>query len=430
MRIAIVSANRGKVGGVETYLETAIGGISAAGHQVGFLCEVYASDTRQSIQMPADAPVWCTSAIGSQPALQAMREWRPDLIYAHGLSDPMLEAETQRIAPAAFFAHDYYGACISGEKTTRFPHSRPCGRRFGWPCVLHFYPHRCGGLNPLTMWSDFQRQSRRLQLMRNYRMTITASEHMRSEYLRQGFPPETVRTILPPATTPERNGSLEQRELPEVNPAPGQTPAWRLLYVGRMEALKGAGLLLEALPRVASRLGVPIRLTLASDGRERAKLETKAAGLCSRVSRLEISFTGWLEHENLVAAYRDSDLLVMPSVWPEPFGRVGIEAGMYSLPVAAFAVGGIPEWLKEGVNGHLAPGDAPTPAGLAAAIADCLSDRQKYDRLRIGALTVARQFTLANHMRQLLRVFELVAKPLLNSELARPERVAAADANT
>ncbi len=410
MRIAIVNANCRKVGGVETYLEAAIRGISAAGHEAAFFCEVNGSG-RQPIQMPADSPVWCASEIGPKPALQALRAWRPDLIYAHGLSDPALEAETQRIAPAAFFAHGYYGACISGEKTTRLPHSEPCGRRFGWPCVLHFYPHRCGGLNPLTMWSDFQRQSRRLQLMRNYRVTITASEHMRSEYLRQGFPPETVRTIPLPVTTPERSGSPQERALPEVNPALGQTSPWRLLFVGRMESLKGASLLLEVLPRVASLLGVPIRLTLAGDGRERAKLEAKAIELRSHASRLEISFTGWLEHENLVAAYRDSDLLVMPSLWPEPFGLVGIEAGMFSLPVAAFAVGGIPEWLKEGVNGHLAPGDAPAPEGLATAIADCLRDRQEYDRLRSGALTVAKQFTLANHMRQLLRVFETVVAP-------------------
>ena len=52
-----------------------------------------------------------------------------------------------------------------------------------------------------------------------------------------------------------------------------------------------------------------------------------------------------------------SDLLVVPSVWPEPFGSVGPAAAQHGIPAAAFAVGGIPQWLHEGVNGHLADGN-------------------------------------------------------------------------
>lgn len=94
---------------------------------------------------------------------------------------------------------------------------------------------------------------------------------------------------------------------------------------------------------------------------------------------------------------------------------------MYSIPVAAFAVGGIPEWLKEGVNGHLAPGEAPTPENLATAIAGCLRDRQEYERLRLGARSVARQFTLASHIRQLLSLFQIVVNPPLSLEQASAE---------
>jgi len=261
--------------------------------------------------------------------------------------------------------------------------------------------------------------------MRNYRLTLTASEHMRAEYLRHGFPEQTVRTIPLPATAPEESGPVESpRRDSESQAADG----WRLLFVGRMEALKGAGALLEALPAVIERLGVPLSVTLAGDGRERVKLEARAAELQARVARLEIGFTGWLEPVRLAAAYRDSDLLVIPSLWPEPFGLVGIEAGMHSLPVAAFAAGGIPEWLQDGVNGHLASGGTPTADGLAAGIVACLRDRREYARLRVGAMTIARQYTLANHMRELLQVFETVAKQGANAALARAEAIAMANA--
>ena len=72
--------------------------------------------------------------------------------------------------------------------------------------------------------------------------------------------------------------------------------------------------------------------------------------------------------------FQESDLLVVPSIWPEPFGQVGPEAGLYGVPVAAFAVGGTPSWLTDGVNGLLAAGDPPTAAGLAESIVGCLAD--------------------------------------------------------
>src|SRR5206468_9555238 len=53
--------------------------------------------------------------------------------------------------------------------------------------------------------------------------------------------------------------------------------------------------------------------------------------------------------------FRECSLVVMSSVWPEPFGMAGIEAMRYGLPVVAFDAGGIREWLLDGHNGYLVP---------------------------------------------------------------------------
>ena len=97
----------------------------------------------------------------------------------------------------------------------------------------------------------------------------------------------------------------------------------------------------------------------------------------------------------------EADLLVVPSVWPEPFGLVGPEAGLHGVPAAGFAVGGIPEWLQDGVNGCLAPGDPPTTAGLADAIVRCLADPDTHRRLRQEAVRCAQRFSMTRHLAEL-----------------------------
>ncbi len=96
----------------------------------------------------------------------------------------------------------------------------------------------------------------------------------------------------------------------------------------------------------------------------------------------------------------------MPSICPETFGLSGIEAGCYAVPAVAFATGGIPEWLHDGENGHLAATDPPTPANLASAIGRALLDRDHYLHLRANALIRAREFTVSRHMNSLLGIFE------------------------
>jgi glycosyltransferase involved in cell wall biosynthesis len=175
-----------------------------------------------------------------------------------------------------------------------------------------------------------------------------------------------------------------------------------------MERLKGGHLLLDALPMVASTLDKPLRITFAGDGRLRGSLERQAARLAKRDGRLTIEFTGWTDRQGIDSLLDECDLMVVPSLWPEPFGLVGPEAGLKGVPVAAFAVGGIGDWLTDGVNGYLAAGDPPTSAGLGEAIVKCLRDPLVHARLRRGAVTMAKRFNIKNHLTALMEVFESV----------------------
>ena len=418
MRIAVVNWSRRRVGGVETYLSTIIPELSRAGHEIAFWHEVDEPVERAEIGLPDNAPAWCVSAMGAERALAVLLDWRPDVIYAHKLSDPDLERKVLGLAPSVFFAHDYNGTCISGTKTFKYPIVQPCNRRFGWQCLAHYFPHRCGGLSPITMFKLYGVQSKRLENLRHYDAIVTHSDHMLSELIKHGlspksaynFPyyvpsaqtngkPQHVSSLFEPRTSLTAEAATRQSEPPETR----ATNELNLLFSGRMEYLKGGHVFVEALPLVADALALPLHVTFAGDGRERPSLQRRAERI--RSDQLNIEFVGWVERRRIETLLGNCDLLVVPSLWPEPFGLVGPEAGHFGVPVAAFDVGGIHDWLLDGVNGYLASGSPPTSQGLAGAIINCLRDPAVHARLRTGAVEVAQQFNIKNHLTALLDVF-------------------------
>jgi glycosyltransferase involved in cell wall biosynthesis len=410
LRIAVVNWTRRRVGGTETYLGLIVPALLGAGHEVAFWHETDTPGDREHIALPEGLPTWDVSALGASRALEELRRWEPDLIYSHGLLSPELEAETVGLAPSIFFAHAYYGTCISGLKTVRRPEVTPCSRRFGWRCVLRYYPNGCGGHSPFTMAREYARQSRRLGLLEKYRAVLTHSTHMREEYLRHGLDAGRVHNLSYYAYSEPQEG---EPTFDNCAPAPcrglGQD-GYRLLFTGRMDRLKGGRILLDALPRVAARLGRRVCLTFAGDGPERRSWERAARRLQLSDPSITVNFMGWAAREHLDRLLDECDLLVFPSQWPEPFGLAGPEACARGVPVAAFAVGGISDWLADGVNGHLAPGNPPTAEGLADAVVRCVADPAEYARLARGAVQTAHRFSLQNHLSALLDIFERVSR--------------------
>jgi len=426
MRLAIVNWNRRKIAGTENYLSSLIPELHRLGHSIALWHERDEPPGRERIELPDGSPSWCVAELGSERALAALRQWQPDLIFANSFVDPEVESATLNIAPAVFFAHAYYGTCVSQAKTFKYPVVRVCNRTFGLGCLLHYYPHRCGGLSPITMSQEYRLQSRRLQNLRRYEAIITFSKHMRNEYIGHGFSPDRVHCLSSAIYCGENDANKSGEEatlaVPSMNgeaedhcnksPRPETRPkaCWRIAFVGRMEFLKGGHVLLDALPQVSATLDCELRVTFAGEGPQRQLWQRKGEYLQSQLKRLSIEFCGWIEKSDVESLLENCDLLVMPSLWPEPFGLVGLEAGGHGVPTAAFAVGGITDWLIDGVNGHTAPANPAAATGLAEAIIKCLADSAEHDSLRRGAARIAKQFTLQAQASELLKVFDQVAR--------------------
>ncbi len=397
MRIAISFRSGRLAGGIETYLDRLAPALCDAGHQIAFLFEHDEPAAYPAIGESRNVQRIYVNAIGRHRAIAKLHEWRPDVVLNHGIESLALEEDLLAGFPAIYYAHGYRGACISGQKAFAAPISRPCHSPFGAMCLVHYFPHRCGGLNPKTMLSLYAAETHRLKLLGRYRFVITNSEYVRREYLRLGLDPDRVRSLHPFIRPNDRSEHSE-------DPAVRRDGSFRVLFAGRMVSMKGVALLLDAAPIASGMLGRPIDLMLAGDGPLRRSLAARASQIERHHADLRVTFPGWIAGAALADLMSHSDLMVMPGWWPEPFGLVGLEAGLCRLPVAAFAVGGIPEWLSDGINGHLAPGEPPTAQGLAEAIAKCLCDPAGHAHLRSGALAAARSYTTEGHLQPLTEI--------------------------
>ena len=404
VRIAVLNWCGRRLAGAEAYITAVIPALRTAGHAVALAFEEDRPAGSQPIA-PELPTALCVSELGPDRVIDELRQWQPDVLYVQGLQSPALEARFLEIAPAALLTHGFYGTCISGAKSFKAPVGRPCDRRFGWPCLLHYFPHRCGGLSPITMLRDYRLQGRRLALVRRYNAILTPSRRMETEYLTHGIPRERVHRV--PLCVQEAGEAIS----PPVGSGVVRSDNRRhVVFLGRMTVLKGGHMLLRALPEIRSRLSQDLRVTFAGDGPTRPALEEEAARLRARHDALEITFTGWLSPRDRDSLLDRSDLLVVPSVWPDPFPLVGIEAARRGVPAAAFAVGGIPDWLESGRNGFLAPADPPTSHALAVAVANCLGNPETFARLRMGAVEMARRWSVAAHLAALEPILASIAR--------------------
>lgn len=387
MKILIATSQRSIVGGVETYLQSLIPALLERGHQIGMLYDYAGDATGATVDPPgAELPIWLSQELREQPARwQQLAEWRPDVVYSQGLDSSAVESRLQEDFSTVRFVHGYWGTCTTGRKCHAFPSIQSCQRTFGPMCLLMHYPRRCGGLNPVLAWKMFQTERVHNSLLAGYRAVLVASTHMYAEFSRNGVRPETLHVMRLPL--PESEGV----------PAPRQkNPGGRLLFVGRLTEVKGVDYLIRAMASAQAKLGRKLALTVAGDGSQQGRLQELA-----RRENASVEFCGWVDKSQKMGLMREADLLVVPSLWPEPFGLVGIEAGSVGLPAAGFASGGITDWLVSGQTGELAPTDPPSEQGLADAIVRALSDPDHYQRLSRGALELSRRFTLAGHVADL-----------------------------
>ena len=167
------------------------------------------------------------------------------------------------------------------------------------------------------------------------------------------------------------------------NPAPDwhipQKPRRKGEYVifapGRIEEYKGFQVLLAAVAQLKNAVSPKkISVIIAGTGPYLPTLQQLAASL-----KLDnVLFIGKIPYAQMPEQYARCDLVVFPSLWPEPLGRVPLEAIAAGKPVIASRTGGIPEIVTKKTGVLVPPGDVPA---LTNALLLFISSRKKIQRI-------------------------------------------------
>lgn len=353
-RVLQLTSTLMRTGGMESCIRRLSGDLVARGMETLVLSSDL-SDPVDSFQTGWSARPLKVDDIAS--VLGEVQRFEPDVVVLHHLAN---EAVHRLLQGRYFTAQVVHTVLCGGNKVFR-RHDSLCDHPVGNRCITDWYVGPCGSTrNPLTAVRTLAVARSHIRALGRADSVLVGSEFMRGYLMGEGIAAELVSVVdlqhdaVTDASSP--------RVRVETELWPGRSSSedlYRLLFVGRMTYVKGLQYLIKAL----AQLHASFVLDVAGNGwyETRAKELVQELGLGGRVR-----FLGNVEEAALEAVYDRSDLLVVPSIWPEPVALVVGEARRRGLTVVVSDTGGLPEWAVGDSGVRVAPrADA---SGLAATL--------------------------------------------------------------
>lgn len=276
---------------------------------------------------------------------------QPDVVQTGnllGFSAAVWQAAHRRGIPVVQMLHDYYMGCAN---SSMFKRGTNCQRQCT-SCRVFTWPRRAMSDTP--------------------RAVISLSARLLERVEGTGMFPRVGKKLV-------IHGASDLQPQPDAQ-RPGGA-GLTVGYLGRLESTKGLEFMLDGLAQVPD-----VQVLLAGKGED-----DYVQGLKQRYAGARhIEFLGFTKPQELFARI---DLLLVPSMWEEPLGRVIYEAYTYGIASIVSRGGGMPEIVEEGRTGYVvAPGDS---AALAALVRRLAHD---WDRaaFRAACLEKSREFQIEN----------------------------------
>jgi glycosyltransferase involved in cell wall biosynthesis len=365
-------------GGVSAHVQTSAAALARHGLDV----RVLAARIESSEEIPGVTVYRCPDLFHPDVPMAARigdaLSFLPDVIHLHQVDLPDVIREMRASAPVVISAH-VYSACPSG--LYYFQPGNECTRAHGPGCVFNMLARGCAHTRNLkSLPARYSGAARRAQALASADLLVSYSSAVDRHLAANGL---ARRRVVPfPVTITPKPGS-------------GDADRRRVVFAGRVVSQKGVAVLIRAAREVDG------EFVICGDGRELQAMRSLARRI--GVER-RVCFKGWLGAEELASEFARASVVVVPSLWPEPFGLVGIEALSAGRPVIASATGGIEDWLEDGISGLcVKPGDVHD---LAQALNRLLADPDMQRTMgEAGKLAVHTRFSPERHVAALLDAY-------------------------
>ena len=374
MKILHVGVGNLGPGGVATYVRRIVEAQRERGHEI-LLSEIWTG--------PQSMPE-VQEFVSDQRSLVSLQDrFRPDVTHLHS---QLPEYGTLRL-PAVLTAHDHSAHCPSGGRYLQ-ARGRACEREFGLlPCLWGHYVDRCGSRQPRSVAYRFGLTAATPTFRGHW---IAPSTYTGKWLSKRDIEKDRIHVLGNPQTNlqptqPERAGSQ-----PVV------------VFLGRLVPNKGCDILLRALEH----LPAPTRLRVVGEGPSRGELESlaRSLGVENRVD-----FLGWQKPDQVRGHLLEARVLAVPSLWPEPFGLVALEAYAAECPVVASAIGGLQDLVVPGKTGELVPpGDSQKLADALRVFLEAAETARSCGRE--GRLWALARFPFEGHLDELERIYALASR--------------------
>jgi len=397
-------------GGAEVSAYQLALGLRELGHEIVFATRSSQAPVFEDRLFPGSlgAPVWGipdaggyleSGIAGSVPLTSLIvRMWKKDrfdLVHAHNWLSAYAAHRARSLLPKRepwvlslrdyrFLCPSTYAWCFDGPRAG-------CGLVDSARCILRKSPApvlaKAGGLLPYAAfrnatWKALARS------VRSFQAFVCCSGFLRRRFMALASLDGPVLAVHNPVA---------------IDPAGDSRPdGEEVLYLGRLSVEKGLTVLLSAFRGIAQRRP-SARLSIVGGG----PLEAEIARLSLQdpVLRESVRMVGRVRPDSVEGHYTKAAVVVTPSLWPEPLGRVPLEAMAVGRPVVATDAGGIPEVVEHGKTGVLVPpGDC---GALGQALDELLADPSKRARMGSrGARRARKRFARTVIARRFVKVYE------------------------
>lgn len=306
-------------------------------------------------------------------AYLAARAGEFELIHAqHQLSiSAAIAAKKTAHIPVVSTVRDYWAVCLYGTLWRENAICPICRGAELTRCLAQRYGRAATLMQPIVPLVERELQRRQRTLQESD--AVIAVSAFVAETLRGIVGEQTLHVVPNLIDVGETQKIAFDPDSSVLGPAPPAAPPSFLLFVGKLNTLKGADLL----PQILERSGVDIPLLVAGDGELRGVL-AQAQG---------VELLGWISNAEILGLLARTQALVFPSRWAEPLARTLLEAQALGVPTVAFHSGGTCDTIRSDFNGLL----ADSVDGFAAQLRRLVSNPELRATLGANAKRLAQE---------------------------------------